>query len=97
LGRVREQVIGVEYRLKREASGDERVSRLRTHPGVGLLTSLCLVHTPGDTSRFANSRKVTAYVGLEPMEHSSAPARRTGWRTDSVLRSSSVSALSIAC
>jgi len=78
LGRVREQVVSVEHWLKRQASGDERVTRLRTHPGVGLLTSLCLVHTLGDTARFANSRKVTAYVGLEPMEHSSAETRRYG-------------------
>jgi transposase len=78
LGRVREQVVSVEHWLKRQASGDERVTRLRTHTGVGLLTSLCLVHTLGDTARFANSRKVTAYVGLEPMEHSSAETRRYG-------------------
>jgi transposase len=78
LGRVREQVVSVEHWLKRQAGGDERVTRLRTHPGVGLLTSHCLAHTLGDTARFANSRKVTAYVGLEPMEYSSAETRRYG-------------------
>jgi transposase len=51
---------------------------LTRYPGVGLLTSFCLVHSLGDTARFANSRKVTAYVGLEPMEHSSAETRRYG-------------------
>jgi transposase len=78
LGRVREQVVGVEHWLKWQASGDECVTRLRMHPGVGLVTSLCLVHTLGDTARFANSRKVTAYVGLEPIEHSSAEIRGYG-------------------
>ena len=32
-----------------------RVQRLQTHPGVGLLTSLCLVHTLGDLSRFSST------------------------------------------
>jgi transposase len=78
LARVREQITSAERWLKAEASGDERIARLRTHPGVGLLTSLCLVHTLGDVERFANARKVTAYAGLEPMEHSSAETRRYG-------------------
>jgi transposase len=43
-----------------------------------LLTSLCLVHTLGDVSRFSTTRKVAAYVGLEPMEHSSAETKRYG-------------------
>jgi transposase len=41
---------------------------LRTHPGVGLLTSLCLVHTLGDLARFSATRKVAAYVGFDPVE-----------------------------
>jgi len=78
LERVREQIVSVERWLKGQASGDARVVRLRTHPGVGLLTSLCLVHTLGDVSRFTTTRKVTAYAGLEPMEHSSAEKKRYG-------------------
>jgi transposase len=78
LERVREQVASVERWLKEQAGGDTRVVRLRTHPGVGLLTSLCLVHTLGDVSRFSTTRKVAAYVGLEPMEHSSAETKRYG-------------------
>jgi transposase len=58
--------------LKQQSQGDERISRLRTHPGIGLLTSLGLVHTLWPVSRFRNQRKVTAYAGLEPMERSSA-------------------------
>ncbi|HEY0547373.1 MAG TPA: transposase [Pyrinomonadaceae bacterium] len=45
--------------------------RLRTHPGIGLLASLALVHSLEPVSRFQRSRKVAAYVGLEPMEYSS--------------------------
>ena len=78
LQRVRQQIGSVEYWLKQQAQADVRVARLRTHPGVGLLTSLCLVHTLGDPVRFATTRKVTAYAGLEPMEHSSAETRQYG-------------------
>lgn len=60
------------------ASSDERVKRVRTHPGIGLLTGLALVHTLCQFSRFPNSRKVTAYVGLEPREYSSGEKHRLG-------------------
>ena len=62
--------------LKQQSLADQRVSRLRTHPGVGLLTALCLVHSLEPVSRFANTRKVTAYAGLDPLERSSAERQR---------------------
>jgi len=61
-----------ETELEKIAGKDPRVELLRTHPGIGLLTSLALVHTLEPVSRFANSRKVTAFAGLEPCEDSSA-------------------------
>jgi len=48
------------------------VARLRTHPGIGLLTALCLVHTLQPVDRFRNTRKVAAYGGFDPVERSSA-------------------------
>jgi len=51
---------------------------LQTHPGVGLLTSLVLVHTLWPVERFRNGRKVTAYLGMDPVEDSSADRRRIG-------------------
>ena len=68
----------VEQWLQTEAKSDARVQRLQTHPGVGLLTSLCLVHTLGDLSRFSSTRKVAAYVGFDPMEDSSAERKAYG-------------------
>ena len=62
--------------LKQQTQGDQRVRRLRTHPGIGLLTALGLVHTLRPVSRFRNQRKVTAYAGLEPMERSSAARKK---------------------
>lgn len=54
------KILAVERWLKQQARGDKRVGLLQTHPGSGLLTSLCLVHTLGDLSRFPSTRKVTA-------------------------------------
>ncbi len=64
--------------LEQRARRDERVLRLQTHPGVGLLTSLALVHALEPVTRFASGRKVAAYVGLDPMEYSSGEKQRFG-------------------
>jgi transposase len=50
----------------------------RRIPGVGLLTSLCVVHTLGDVRRFSSLRKVTAYASFDPMENSSADRKAYG-------------------
>jgi transposase len=42
---IEERIARVERELAELAAGDERCARLRTHPGVGLLTALALVHT----------------------------------------------------
>lgn len=68
----------VQEWLEHEAARDERVSRVMTHPGIGPLTGLCLVHTLCPFDRFSNGRKVTAYIGLDPVEDSSGERRRIG-------------------
>ena len=62
--------------LTEQAAGDERIDRLRTHPGIGLLTALGLVHTLEPVARFSNQRKVAAYVGFDPKERSSGEKKR---------------------
>ena len=62
--------------LQQQAAGDERIERLRTHPGIGPLTGLALVHTLEPVARFSNQRKVAAYVGFDPKERSSAEKKR---------------------
>jgi transposase len=57
---------------KTAAQGDAAIARLRTHPGIGLLTALCLQHTLQPSSRFRNQRKVVAYAGFDPMVRRSA-------------------------
>lgn len=60
IAEVERRIAQVEAELEKAAAGDERVRRLRTHPGIGLLTGLALVHTLCPVTRFAKSRKVTA-------------------------------------
>ena len=76
LTELNERIGQLDRQLKQQAQGDERVERVQTHPGVGLLTSLALVHSLEPVSRFEGSRKVAAYAGLEPVEHSSADKQR---------------------
>ena len=68
----------VQSWLEAKAEQDVRVQRLRTQYGIGPLTGLCLVHTLECVERFANPRKVTAYVGFDPVEDSSSERRRIG-------------------
>jgi transposase len=76
LDELNQRIAQAQTQLERLAKGDEQVRLLRTHPGIGLLTSLGLLHTLQPVSRFSNSRKVVAYVGLEPMERSSGERQR---------------------
>lgn len=68
----------VEEWLSKEAVKDERVGLLQTQPGIGLLTSLALVNMLEPVGRFSNSRKVTAYIGMDPVEDSSGDRKRIG-------------------
>lgn len=78
LASLAEQVQVVEAQLEQRAQTDPRVVRLRTHPGVGLLTALAVVHTLEPVTRFDRARRIAAYCGLDPKEHSSGDTRRTG-------------------
>ena len=69
---LNKQLLETMVWFKAQSKGDVCVTRLRTHPGIGLLTSLCIVHTLQPVSRFRNSRKVAAYAGFDPVERSSA-------------------------
>jgi len=63
-----------------EAEAQQRAAavRLMTHPGVGAVVSLAFVLTLGPVERFANSRKLVSYLGLNPREHSSGGRQRLG-------------------
>jgi transposase len=69
---LNQQLLETMVWFKQQAKDDVQIKRLRTHPGIGLLTSLCLLHTLQPVSRFRNQRKVVAYAGFDPMVRSSA-------------------------
>jgi transposase len=51
---------------------------LMQQAGVGPVTALAFVLTMGPVSRFANSKKVVSYLGLNPSEESSGGRQRLG-------------------
>lgn len=72
------QIERVEDHLKSLAANSEPAQRLMTHSGVGTLTALAVTATLGDCSRFNNPRQVVAFVGLDPLDRSSAEKHRIG-------------------
>lgn len=78
LASLADQMHAVEDELRARAQTDARVIRLRTHPGVGLLTALALVHALEPVTRFDRARRIAAYCGLDPKEHSSGEVQRFG-------------------
>ena len=78
IDQLNHRIARLESEIEQIGEADSRVQLLRTHPGLGPLTALTLVHTLEPVTRFSTSRKVTAFVGLEPCEESSAEKVR--WR-----------------
>jgi len=79
----------VERQLAALAEETPVVARLRTIPGVGVLTATALVAFVGDIQRFPTGRHFASYLGLTPRESSSGLRRRLGAiskRGDSYLR-----------
>jgi transposase len=68
----------VEQGLAAQAASDQRVQRVRTQYGIGVLTGLALVHILTPVERFSNARKVTAFAGFDPVEDSSGERQRMG-------------------
>ena len=68
----------IQQRLQSLAEDDKRARLLMTHPGVGVINALALVHTLGDVRRFRRKEEVVAFVGLDPLEKSSGEKKRMG-------------------
>jgi transposase len=63
-----------------EEAGQNRddVRLLMTHPGVGRIVALAFVLTIGPVDRFAGSKHLVSYLGLNPREHSSGGRQKFG-------------------
>lgn len=76
------KLIDQQTRLLKDLSLTDRyresVARLRTVPGIGLLTAMELLLELGDFTRFRRSSQLAAYVGLTPSQYSSGDKVRLG-------------------
>ena len=83
------RIENVERQLAAMAGETPVVERLRSIPGIGLLTATALVAFVGNVERFPSSRHFACYLGLTPREHSSGLRRQLGHiskRGDTYLR-----------
>ena len=64
--------------VEKEAKSRLEAVHLMKQPGVGPVTALCFVLTIGPVSRFARSKQVVSYLGLNPSEDSSGGKQRLG-------------------
>jgi transposase len=78
VGELETRLREVERSLEAIAAESEPIARLRTIPGVGLLTATALVAFVGDVRRFPTGRRFASYLGLTPRESSSGLRRRLG-------------------
>ena len=75
---IEERVADLERELRALADADPVVTRLRTIPGIGLLTATALVGAVGHIHAFRRARQFASWLGLTPREHSSGQRRRLG-------------------
>jgi len=78
LDRLDEQVRELDQAVEEAGRTRPEVALLRTHPGVGMVVALTFALTIGPVERFANSRCLVSYLGLNPREHSSGGRQRLG-------------------
>ena len=64
--------------VNQQAAQNQDALRLRTHPGVGPVTSLAFVLLVGPVIRFQRSKQLVSYLGLNPSEHSSGGRQKLG-------------------
>src|SRR5918999_784549 len=71
------EIAAVERLIAQQALGWPEIRRLMTVPGVNLICAATFIAAVGDPRRFLSSRKLVAYLGLDPKVRQSgdAPAR----------------------
>src|SRR5215218_2430217 len=72
------EIAAVERLIAQQALGWPEIRRLMTVPEVNLICAATFIAAVGDPRRFLTSRKLVAYLGLDPKVRQSgdAPARR---------------------
>jgi transposase len=78
LDQLEPSIAELDRAVSEEARRREDALLLMTHPGIGPVTSLAFVLAIGPITRFARSKKIASYLGLNPSEESSGGRRRLG-------------------
>jgi len=72
------RIAELDQAVKTEAERRPEAVELMKHKGVGPVTALAFVLTVGPVERFAHSRALVSYLGLNPSEDSSGGHQRLG-------------------
>ncbi len=75
---LEQRILDIERQLREVSRQNPMIIRLRSVPGIGLLTSTALVAFVGNVQRFSSGRRFASYLGLTPREYSSGGRRRLG-------------------
>lgn len=78
IGQMEKNIRDAERQLKELGQELASTERLRTIPGIGLLSATAMVAAIGEPTRFRSGRRMAAFVGLVPREHSSGERRVLG-------------------
>jgi transposase len=78
LDRLNPSIAELTTAAEQEVNKRPEALRLMTHPGVGPITALAYVLIIGTPERFARGKQVGTYVGMIPIEDSSADKQRLG-------------------
>jgi transposase len=75
---LNKQIKGIEQIMFRLVADDNRVSFLKTLPGVGVLTAYTIIAEMGEIDRFLSAKHFASYCGLVPSTRQSASITRHG-------------------
>lgn len=78
LGELDQRIDQLDRAVRTEAERRPEARRLMEQPGVGPVTALAFVLIVGPAGRFAQSKRLVSYLGLNPREHSSGGHQRLG-------------------
>jgi transposase len=68
LDQLEPTIVELDRAVMEEAQRREDAVLLMTHPGIGPVTSLAFVLAIGPIARFARSKKIASYLGLNPSD-----------------------------
>jgi transposase len=80
------EIAAVERLIAQQALNWPEIRRLMTVPGVNLICAATFIAAVGDAGRFLTSRKLVAYLGLDPKSASPGTRRRAAGGSASAAR-----------